>query len=78
LLYAENVKKAIFSLKNRGLKSIIYYLVMPLIGFVIVAFVWSGFGLKTFIFGICWLIVGITVGAVKSKGYKIQPPAFQE
>ncbi|MED0965392.1 APC family permease [Bacillus paramycoides] len=67
-----------FKKRNRGLKSFIYYLVMPLIGFGIVTFVWSGFTLKTFIFGACWLILGITVGAVKSGGYKIKPPAFRE
>ncbi len=64
--------------KRRGGKAFLSYLVMPLIGFFIVGYVWSGFDATTFIAGVSWLIVGIIVGAVKSKGYKEIPPALKE
>jgi hypothetical protein len=31
----------------------------------------------TYIIGICWLVVGLIIGAVQSKGYKEVPEAFK-
>ena len=31
----------------------------------------------TYIVGVCWLVVGLIIGAVKSKGYKEVPEAFK-
>ncbi len=67
-----------FKKKQRGAKGWLLYLTMPLIGLFIVGYVWTGFDRTTFITGICWLLVGVIVGAVKSKGYKEIPPALKE
>ena len=32
----------------------------------------------TYIVGIVWLVVGLIVGAIKSKGYKEVPEAFKK
>ncbi|NHM32338.1 APC family permease [Neobacillus terrae] len=59
--------------KERGLGAVLKYVLFPLLGFAIIAYVWSGFDKVTFIVGFSWLAIGIIVGAVKSKGYKIVP-----
>jgi len=64
--------------KNRGAKSILKYIILPLIGLLVILYVWSGLGKATFILGISWTVLGIVMGFVKSKGYKIIPSAFEE
>ncbi len=63
--------------KNRGM-SLIRYLVLPVIGFAIIMFVWVQFDKIAYILGGTWLLIGIIIGLVKSKGYKIVPEAFKK
>ena len=63
--------------KNRGFGAIIKYLVCPWCGIAILLFVFTGFEKLTFIIGISWLIVGLIIGYIKSKGYKEVPEAFR-
>ena len=63
---------------RRGLKGIFTYLVLPVLGFLIIGYVWHGFDTLTFAFGFGWMAVGIILGAVKSKGYKEVPAALEE
>ncbi len=65
-----------FKKKRRGFVNFIRYVVSPLIGFGVIAFIWSGFDRLTYIIGFTWLAIGIVFGAVKSKGYKEVPPAL--
>lgn len=58
------------------MKSIVWYVLFPWIGFAVIAFVWSGFDKMTFIFGCSWMLIGIIIGAIKSKGYKELPPTL--
>ena len=53
------------------------YLICPCIGIAILAYVFTGFEVMTYVVGITWLIVGLIIGAVKSKGYKEVPDAFK-
>lgn len=62
-----------FKLKRRGLNAIFSYLVYPLIGLFVCGFAWSGFDKTTYIVGLCWTVIGILIGAIGSKGYKITP-----
>lgn len=55
----------------------IKYLVCPWLGIAILIFVFTGFGALTYILGVSWLVVGIIIGAIKSKGYKEVPEAFK-
>lgn len=64
--------------KQRGGASFFRYLVFPLIGIIILAYVWSGFDHITQIVGFSWLAIGLVVGLVKSKGYKEVPEAFKK
>jgi amino acid transporter len=64
--------------QRNSVKDWIRYLVCPVVGMFILGFVWSGFPPLTLIVGFVWLAIGIVVGAVRSKGYKEVPPAFQD
>ncbi len=64
--------------KKRGLKSAVNYILFPLIGLMIILYVWSGLGIPTFVLGGTWSIIGIILGFVKSKGYKIIPSEFKD
>lgn len=55
----------------------IKYFICPWIGICILVYVFTGFETITWIMGITWFIVGLIVGAVKSKGYKEVPDAFK-
>lgn len=56
-----------FYIKRKDRTKIVRYLVFPLLGFAIVAFVWSGFDQATFAFGGAWLLAGLVVGFIKRK-----------
>ncbi|WP_082129756.1 APC family permease [Aneurinibacillus tyrosinisolvens] len=64
--------------KERGIQAVIKYIVLPLLGFIIIAYVWSGFDKMTFIAGFSWMALGIIVGAIKSKGYKEVPAVLKD
>jgi len=56
---------------------IIKYVVCPIVGVVILLYIMSGFEKITYMVGISWLIAGIIIGAVQSKGYKIVPESYK-
>ena len=51
--------------------------IFVVIGIIILVYVFTGFQTPTYIVGVCWLVVGLIIGAVKSKGYKEVPEAFK-
>lgn len=56
---------------------VVKYLVCPLVGVLILAYVFTGFEVETYAVGVAWLVIGLIIGAVKSKGYKEVPEAFK-
>lgn len=53
------------------------YVICPWCGILILAYVFTGFDALTYQVGVAWLVIGLVVGAVKSKGYKEVPDAFK-
>ena len=53
------------------------YIVCPWFGIVILAYVFTGFDMLTYTVGVSWFVIGLIVGAVKSRGYKEVPDAFK-
>ena len=53
------------------------YLICPFLGVAILLYVFTGFDVPTYIVGVSWLVIGVIIGAVKSKGYKEVPEAFK-
>jgi amino acid transporter len=63
--------------RRRDARGVLLYLVFPIVGLAIIAFVWSGFDRATFIFGFSWLLVGVVLGAWRSNWYRRVPAALQ-
>lgn len=63
--------------KKRGGYGLFNYLLLPLIGMIIIGWVWSGLDPMTKVVGLIWLVLGVIYGAVKSKGYKEVPDVFK-
>jgi len=59
-----------FFLRQRRYSGVFRFVLFPLIGLLIVGFVWSGFDRTTFLFGGCWLVAGLILGAFKSRRAK--------
>ncbi len=69
-----------FFIKEKRRKTVgdwVKYLICPWIGILILAYVFTGFDPLTYIVGVSWLVIGLIVGAVKSRGYKEVPEAFK-
>ncbi len=49
------------------------YLVMPIIGILIVGYIWINLGSLAFIYGFSWLVIGFILLAIISKGFKTTP-----
>lgn len=63
--------------KRNTFGEIVAYLICPWLGILILGYVFTGFDKMTYVVGIVWLIIGLIVGAIKSKGYKEVPEAFK-
>jgi len=79
---ALNISVFVYFFIRRGrrgsLSDFFKYLLFPLLGFAIIAYVWSGFDRNTFIFGFSWLAAGIIIGAIKTKGFRQKPAVIEE
>jgi amino acid transporter len=64
--------------KERGVKAFFNYVLFPVLGFVVLLYVWLGFDMMTYLLGFSWLAIGVLVGFVKSDRYTKVPPALQE
>ncbi|MBR0599648.1 APC family permease [Sinanaerobacter chloroacetimidivorans] len=63
--------------RRKTFSDIVKFLICPVCGVSILVFIFTGFETLTYMIGIVWLVVGIVIGAVKSKGYKEVPDAFK-
>ena len=64
--------------KMRGGKALLNYVICPFCGVLILGYVWLSFDSMTRIVGFSWLAIGLVIGYVKSKGYKVVPEAFRK
>lgn len=64
--------------KMRGGKALLNYVICPFCGVLILGYVWLSFDSMTQIVGFSWLAIGLVIGYVKSKGYKVVPEAFRK
>lgn len=56
-----------FFVKQHRHRQIFRYVLFPLLGLFIVAFVWSGFDRTTFLIGGTWLTIGLILGVLRRK-----------
>ncbi len=53
------------------------YLVLPALGFAVIAYVWSGMDKFAFLLGTVWLIIGIAFLYFRTNGFKQLPPQLE-
>ncbi|MEH7336128.1 APC family permease [Neobacillus drentensis] len=53
------------------------YLVLPIIGFLIILYVWISMDRLAQIIGTSWLVIGIVYLAIKTKGFRKLPPQLE-
>ena len=63
--------------RRRSGNDIFKFLIFPICGIAILGYVWQGFDWPTQVVGAVWLVLGLGIGFVKSKGYKEVPEAFK-
>ena len=63
--------------KQMGGLGIIKNLICPFLGIAILVYIFTGFDKVSYIVGFGWLILGIIIGFIKSKGYKEVPEGFK-
>jgi amino acid transporter len=56
-----------FFVRQRRYSGVFRFLLFPLVGLLIVGYVWSGFDRTTFLLGSGWLLLGLILGAFKSR-----------
>lgn len=62
--------------RRRCFMDLVSFGLLPLVGFLIIAYVWSGFDALTLGVGFSWLALGVVVLAVKTKGFRKPPPSM--
>lgn len=63
--------------KDHSASGFFNHLILPLIGLIILIYIFTGFDKICYIIGISWLIIGIIIGYIKSNGYKEVPESFK-
>ena len=63
--------------KKRSGSDLLKYVVFPLIGFLVIFYVWISLEKSSKILGFSWLIFGIVYSAIVTKGYKKIPPSLE-
>ena len=72
-----NVSVVVYYFRRRAIgenNNVWLYLVAPAIGAVITAYLLTQLDNRAIVLGLCWLVVGVIVLAVASRGFKRLPP----
>ncbi|MGE5704134.1 MAG: APC family permease [Clostridia bacterium] len=64
--------------RKRDAKGFLHYFLFPWLGFLVIGYVWLGFDWPTFAVGTSWMVIGIILAAVKTKGFKELPPVMRD
>jgi amino acid transporter len=59
-------------------RRIFKYLIFPLIGFVVCAYLWINLSTISLIIGFIWLGIGFIVMLIETRGFKIEPKIYEE
>ncbi|MFZ4894887.1 APC family permease [Plantibacter sp. Mn2098] len=70
------VKHYIFDKGERGTAANIRYGVAPIIGFALTVWLWTSLTSTTLIAGAIWVVVGVVILAVLTRGFKKRPPVM--
>lgn len=70
------IKHYIIDGGRRGARAILAFLVAPAIGFALTVWLWTSLSGTTWIAGVIWVIVGVAILAVFTKGFSRRPPVM--
>lgn len=76
-LHVSVVYHYVIKQKKKDGASLLKYLVMPAIGFLIIFYVWFSLQTNAIIIGFSWLALGFIYAAYKTKLFKELPPVFK-
>lgn len=62
--------------KARGSKAVLAYVVAPAIGFLLTVWLWTSLSGTTWIAGVIWVVIGVVILAILTKGFRRQPPVM--
>lgn len=77
LLHLTVINHYVIRSKKRSLVDILTYVVLPLVGFIIIGFVWSGLAGAAKTMGFIWLGIGVVLLLIVTRGLKKIPPALE-
>jgi putrescine importer len=60
--------------ERSGGGAVVSNLVLPLIGFALTVWLWTSLAPNTFIFGLSWLVLGVILLAVVTRGFRRPTP----
>ena len=70
------VKHFMIDRGQRGWKAVLKYIVAPAIGFAMTVWLWTSLSLTALITGIIWVLVGLIILLVLTKGFRRRPPVM--
>lgn len=68
------IKTFFMDTKNRGVRGVLLYLMMPLVGFALTIWLWTSLSQTSLTIGLVWLAGGIAFLAIRTKGFRTKPP----
>lgn len=71
------IKHFIIDERRRGMRAMLQYLVLPLIGFGLTIWLWLSLSGQALIIGAIWVAVGVVYLAVLTRGFRTMPKAIE-
>jgi amino acid transporter len=71
---ASVIKHYFIDRKERSGLAVLNNLVLPLIGFALTVWLWTSLTAETFLFGLGWLVIGVILLAVVTRGFRRPTP----
>jgi len=68
------IKHYFIDRKERSGAEVLQNLVLPLIGFALTVWLWTSLAPNTFVFGLSWLVLGVILLAVVTRGFRRPTP----
>ncbi|GAA5225731.1 hypothetical protein [Paeniglutamicibacter antarcticus] len=68
------IKNFFIDAEARGPRSIIIYLLMPLVGFALTIWLWTSLSGTSLGVGLTWFALGTIFLAVRTRGFRVTPP----
>ncbi len=72
-----NLSVIVYFFFRKKERNVFKYLILPGLGFLICGYLWVSLSRLSFIVGFSWLLVGLIVMAITTKGFKVKPKIYE-